>query len=116
MWVRILLLFLLGKEQKRDWIILKNPDSMRLSAFVVIIPYGHTFATRALEAGMDVKVLSSLLGHADASTTLNKYGHALPDHKRESMDKMHKYFSGAPFQTFVSGAADEERITEKKAG
>lgn len=47
----------------------------------------HTFATRALEAGMDVKVLSSILGHAQASTTLNLYAHALPDHKRASMEK-----------------------------
>lgn len=31
----------------------------------------HTFATRALEAGMDIKVLSSLLGHAQASTTVD---------------------------------------------
>lgn len=47
----------------------------------------HTFATRALEAGMDVKVLSTILGHAQASTTLNLYAHALPDHKRVSMEK-----------------------------
>jgi integrase len=47
----------------------------------------HTFATRALEAGMDVKVLSSILGHAQASITLNLYAHALPDHKRQSMEK-----------------------------
>ncbi len=53
----------------------------------------HTFATRALEAGMDVKVLSSILGHAHASTTLNLYGHALPDHKRISMDKMGEFYS-----------------------
>lgn len=53
----------------------------------------HTFATRALEANMDIKVLSSLLGHADASTTLNKYGHALPDHKRASMEKMRQYLN-----------------------
>ena len=52
----------------------------------------HTFATRALEAGMDIKVLSSLLGHAQASTTLNFYAHALPDHKKDSMDKMVQYY------------------------
>lgn len=48
----------------------------------------HTFATRALESGMDIFVLSRILGHAQASTTLNKYGHALPDHKKASMEKI----------------------------
>ena len=48
----------------------------------------HTFATRALENGFDVKVLASVLGHANASTTLNKYVHALPDHKKQSMEKL----------------------------
>ena len=51
----------------------------------------HTFATRSLEAGMDIYVLSRILGHAQASTTLNKYGHALPDHKKSSMDKLEQY-------------------------
>lgn len=52
----------------------------------------HTFATRALEAGMDIKVLSAILGHAQASTTLNLYAHALPDHKKESMEKMKRFY------------------------
>ena len=55
----------------------------------------HTFATRALEAGMDIKVLSSILGHAQASTTLNLYAHALPDHKRQSMEKMSFFYGNA---------------------
>ena len=55
----------------------------------------HTFATRALEAGMDIKVLSSILGHAQASTTLGLYAHALPDHKRHSMEKMSSFYGGA---------------------
>ena len=54
----------------------------------------HTFATRTLEAGMDIKVLSSILGHAQASTTLNLYAHALPDHKKQSMDKMSAFYGG----------------------
>ncbi len=53
----------------------------------------HTFATRALEAGMDYKVLSAILGHAQASTTLNLYGHALPDHKRLSMELMSRFYT-----------------------
>ena len=52
----------------------------------------HTFATRALESGMDIKVLSAILGHAQASTTLNLYGHVLPDHKKVSMEKMRGHY------------------------
>lgn len=48
----------------------------------------HTFSTRAIAAGMDILVLSKILGHAQASTTLNKYGHVLPNHKRASMEKI----------------------------
>ena len=65
----------------------------------------HTFATLALEAGMDIKVLSSILGHAQASTTLNLYAHALPDHKRQSMEKMSSFYrtaSGSAAQNIFS--------------
>lgn len=55
----------------------------------------HTFATRALEAGFDIKVLADILGHADASTTLNKYAHALPDHKKTSMEKLSCIYEGS---------------------
>ena len=44
---------------------------------------------------MDVKVLSTILGHSQASTTLNLYGHALPDHKRISMEKMRGFYGSA---------------------
>ena len=62
----------------------------------------HTFATRALEAGMDIKVLSSILGHAQASTTLNLYAHALPDHKKLSMEKMGSFYGTVPNPTVCS--------------
>ena len=48
----------------------------------------HTFATWALEIGMDINVVAAFLGHADPSITLRVYAHALPDHKRESMDRL----------------------------
>ena len=35
----------------------------------------HTFATRSLESGMDVKTLSSIIGHVSAATTLDIYSH-----------------------------------------
>lgn len=36
----------------------------------------HTFATRCIELGVDVKTLSEILGHANVSTTLNTYVHS----------------------------------------
>ena len=51
----------------------------------------HTFATRALECGMDVKTLSEILGHSNPSITLNVYAHSLPEHKRAMMNKLVKY-------------------------
>lgn len=50
----------------------------------------HTFATRALECGMDVKTLSEILGHKNASITLNRYVHSLMEHKQEMMNKVGK--------------------------
>ncbi len=50
----------------------------------------HTFATRALECGMDVKTLSELLGHKSSSITLKRYAHSLPEHKQEMIDKLTK--------------------------
>ena len=34
----------------------------------------HTFTTRSLERGVDIKTLSKILGHARPSITLNRYG------------------------------------------
>ena len=50
----------------------------------------HTFATRALECGMDVKTLSEILGHKNATVTLNRYVHSLMEHKQEMMNKVGK--------------------------
>ena len=48
----------------------------------------HTFATRAVECGMDVKTLSELLGHKNPTVTLNRYAHSLIEHKREMMNRL----------------------------
>ncbi len=52
----------------------------------------HTFATRALEVGMDVRTLSELLGHTNPALTLSRYGHSMMEHKREMMNKIGKLF------------------------
>lgn len=48
----------------------------------------HTFATRCVEAGVDVKSLSEILGHSDVSTTLNTYVHSSMELKRIQIEKL----------------------------
>ncbi len=48
----------------------------------------HTFATRCVEAGFDIKTLSEILGHSSVKITLDKYVHSSMELKRMSMDKL----------------------------
>ncbi len=55
----------------------------------------HTFATRALECGMDVRTLSEILGHRNPTVTLNRYAHSLIEHKTAMMNRLGKLFSSS---------------------
>ncbi|MGM9609482.1 MAG: tyrosine-type recombinase/integrase [Eubacteriales bacterium] len=48
----------------------------------------HTFATRALECGMDVKTLAEVMGHRNPTVTLMRYAHSLIEHKAEMMNRL----------------------------
>ena len=48
----------------------------------------HTFATRAIEAGMPVKTLSDILGHSQVQITMDLYCHSSIDHMRDSMNAL----------------------------
>ena len=48
----------------------------------------HTFATLALQNGVDVKTLSSMLGHYSAGFTLDTYTHATMKMQIEAADKL----------------------------
>lgn len=62
----------------------ENPD------FEVFTPhtFRHTFATRALENGIQIKSLSHLLGHGQIQLTMNLYCHVTEDILAEEMKKM----------------------------
>ncbi len=53
----------------------------------------HTFATRCIEKGIDVKTVSDLLGHSDVSITLARYVHTSMAHKAKSMSVLSDLFS-----------------------
>ena len=47
--------------------------------------FRDTFATRAVESGMQAKTLQEILGHADIGITMNLYAHVMEDTKRSQM-------------------------------
>ena len=53
----------------------------------------HTFATRCIEAGVDVKSLSEILGHANVSITLNTYVHSSMEFKASQIEKLSQFLS-----------------------
>ena len=46
----------------------------------------HTFATHALTSGVDAKTLSGILGHTNASFTLDTYTHVTGDMHRKASE------------------------------
>ena len=54
----------------------------------------HSAATILLSMGVPAKVVQQILGHSNISTTLNIYGHVLPEMHRDAMDKMDDFFGG----------------------
>lgn len=52
----------------------------------------HTFATRGLESGIELKVMQELLGHSSISVTGDIYSHVLPEKKKESINKLRGVF------------------------
>lgn len=100
------LLKIIKKESNSKYVIttrnsgiVGNRSYQRTFKFIlkkVNVPYRnfhslrHTFATNAIELGMDVKTLAEILGHTNAMITLNRYSHSLLNYKIEMMNKLGK--------------------------
>ena len=52
----------------------------------------HTFTTRMCEAGVNIKAMQEILGHADAETTMDIYAEATTDLKRAELISFEDYF------------------------
>lgn len=48
----------------------------------------HTFATRALEKDIPLKVVADWLGHSTIRVTGDTYSHALPEKRRTSIERL----------------------------
>ena len=53
----------------------------------------HTFATLALQNGVDVKTVSSMLGHYDAGFTLRTYTHATRQQQNKAAETMGNFMA-----------------------
>ncbi|MEG2081322.1 MAG: site-specific integrase, partial [Oscillospiraceae bacterium] len=52
----------------------------------------HTYATRCIESGMQIKVLQKLLGHEDVTTTINTYCDVFTEYEDENIETAQRYF------------------------
>lgn len=53
----------------------------------------HTFTTRMCEAGVNIKAMQDILGHADAETTMGIYAEATKDLKKAGLIDFEAYFN-----------------------
>nr|WP_302599676.1 tyrosine-type recombinase/integrase [uncultured Cellulosilyticum sp.] len=86
--------FLCEKAKIRPYQILDS-DGNLITKYKGITFHGlrHSFATRLIEQGVDVKTVSQLLGHTDVKITLNRYVHSTDDTKKDAIYKLEKALS-----------------------
>ena len=58
----------------------------------------HTFATMALENGMDIKTLSAMIGHVSTETTLNIYSHITDTMRQQAAVRIDREIGGTDAQ------------------
>ncbi len=71
------------KELSKSCMTLRKKTGIQ---FLTTHVYRHTFATCALEYGINVKALSKILGHTDVAFTMQRYCSPDVDFLREQMD------------------------------
>ena len=76
------------RDFQRDFKKILEQNSIR-----VINVHGlrHTFATRSLESGMNVKTLSAILGHSNVGFTLSTYAHVTESLKAEEISDLNSF-------------------------
>lgn len=73
----------LDKDHSKDAVILPKFSNHSLR---------HTFTTRMCEAGVNIKAMQEILGHADAETTMDIYAEATKDLKKSELINFEEYF------------------------
>lgn len=74
----------LDKDHSKDAVLLPKFSNHSLR---------HTFTTRMCEAGVNIKAMQEILGHADAETTMDIYAEATKDLKKSELSSFDEYFN-----------------------
>ena len=75
---------ILDKNKQNDVIILPKFSNHSLR---------HTFTTRMCEAGVNIKAMQEILGHADAETTMDIYAEATKELKKSALINFEEFFA-----------------------
>lgn len=75
----------------------------------------HTFATNALAHGMDIKTLSTILGHVSSATTLNTYSHVTDEMRQRAAVKIDQGIAKAEVQEDTAITQPERTMTTFQA-
>ncbi len=81
-----------AKNSSYDTHLYKLCDEAHIKRFCMHV-LRHTFATRAIESGMQPKVLQKLLGHASIKTTMDRYVHVTDDSMENGVRQFEKHLT-----------------------
>lgn len=75
----------------------------------------HTFATMALENGMDIKTLSAMIGHVSTETTLNIYSHITDTMRQQAAVRIDREIGGTDAQMPEPTESKENDLPTKQS-
>ena len=97
-----------GYVRKRLQVILKRAECKRIRFHDL----RHTFATMSLENGMDVKTLSTIIGHVSSATTLNIYTHVTDEMRQKAAVNIDRGIAKAEEQSEPEQKAEKPQAQE----
>jgi integrase len=73
----------------------EDPEDVKLLAPITLHECRHTFASLMIAAGVNAKALSTHMGHANISITIDRYGHLMPGNEAEAAGLLDAYLERA---------------------